>query len=184
MESSDKMENRAPVQPEPAAVRLPEAGTLVLSSSPHIRTSLNITKIMAQVMLCLLPAVIMAVCHYRWNAVRVILRGLYTKYPLAQVIVITPLQRNSDPEIHPEETEGLGPNKQGKYLADYVDRDGKIPIVDVSIIMSAVDRIEQLFQTIDIKKCWLYKYSSDFRKSVDEMYEHKEDVIKSLQPKF
>ena len=73
MESSDKMENRAPVQPEPAAVRLPEAGTLVLSSSPHIRTSLNITKIMAQVMLCLLPAVIMAVCHYRWNAVRVIL---------------------------------------------------------------------------------------------------------------
>ena len=73
MGSSDKMENKTPVQPEPAAVCLPEAGTLVLSSSPHIRTSLNITKIMAQVMLCLLPAVIMAVCHYRWNAVRVIL---------------------------------------------------------------------------------------------------------------
>ena len=74
MESSDKMENKTPVPPtERPAVRLPEAGTLVLSSSPHIRTSLNIAKIMAQVMLCLLPAVIMAVCRYRWNAVRVIL---------------------------------------------------------------------------------------------------------------
>jgi len=79
---------------------------------------------------------------------------------------------------------GIEDSRSVEYLADYVDRDGKIPIVDVSIIMSAVDRIEQLFQTIEIKKCWLYRNSSDFRKSVDEMYENKDDVIKSLQPKF
>jgi hypothetical protein len=71
-----------------------------------------------------------------------------------------------------------------EYLADYVDMDGKIPVVDVSLIMSAVDRIEQLFQTIDIKKCWLYKNSSEFRESVDHMYENKESAIKYLRPKF
>jgi len=71
------------------------------------------------------------------NAVRVILKGLYTKYPSTQIIIITPLQRNSDPEIHPEETEGLGPNKQGKYLADYVEvireaaRDFGTPCLDL-----------------------------------------------------
>ena len=68
------MENQGTVPPAgKQPVRLPEDGTLVLSPSPHIRTSLNITKIMAQVMLCLLPAVICAVYRYHWNAVRVIL---------------------------------------------------------------------------------------------------------------
>ena len=58
---------------ETPAVRLPEAGSLLLSSSPHLRTRLSTSKIMAQVMLCLLPSVGMAVYHYGWNALRVIL---------------------------------------------------------------------------------------------------------------
>lgn len=58
---------------EKPQVRLPEAGTLILSSSPHLRTTLSTTKIMGRVMLCLLPAVASAVYHYHWNAVRVIL---------------------------------------------------------------------------------------------------------------
>ena len=58
---------------ETPAVRLPEAGSLLLSSSPHLRTRLSTSKIMAQVMLCLLPAAGMAVYHYGWNALRVIL---------------------------------------------------------------------------------------------------------------
>ena len=74
MGSSNEIDNQATVPAEgQTQVRLPDAGSLVLSSSPHIRTSLNTTKIMAQVMVCLLPAVIMAVYHYRWNAVRAIL---------------------------------------------------------------------------------------------------------------
>ena len=79
---------------------------------------------------------------------------------------------------------GIEDSKSMEYLADYVDMDGKIPVVDVSLIMSAVDRIEQLFQTIDIKKCWLYKNSSEFRESVDHMYENKESAIKYMRPKF
>ena len=54
-------------------VKLPADGSLVLSSSPHIRTDLNITKIMGQVMICLLPAVCFGIWHYKLNAVRVIL---------------------------------------------------------------------------------------------------------------
>ena len=68
------MENKENISPaEKPPMNLPEAGTLVLSSSPHIRTTLSISKIMGRVMLCLLPAVISAVYHYHWNAVRVIL---------------------------------------------------------------------------------------------------------------
>ena len=64
-------ENGAAAEKE--AVRLPADGSLVLSSSPHIRTDLNITKIMGQVMLCLLPAVCSSIYYYGWNAARVIL---------------------------------------------------------------------------------------------------------------
>lgn len=55
------------------------------------------------------------------NSVRVILKDLYLAFPKTQIIVITPLQRNSDPAVHPTETEGLGPNSQGRYLIDYVE---------------------------------------------------------------
>ena len=58
---------------EKQPVQLPADGSLMLSSSPHIRTELNITKIMGQVMLCLLPAVCSAIYSYGLNAVRVIL---------------------------------------------------------------------------------------------------------------
>jgi len=78
---------------------------------------------------------------------------------------------------------GIEDSKSVEYLADYVDEDGKIPAVDVNKIMSAVDRIEQLFQTIDIKKCWLYKNISGFKESVDDMYEKKESWVKYLRPK-
>ena len=54
-------------------VHLPADGSLVLSASPHIRTGLNVTKIMGLVMLCLFPAVCSAVYRYGLNAVRVIL---------------------------------------------------------------------------------------------------------------
>ena len=67
----EEKETVSPV-PEQKAVTLPPDGSLLLSSSPHIRTSLSINKIMGEVMLCLLPAAVMAVCRYGWNAVRVI----------------------------------------------------------------------------------------------------------------
>ena len=58
---------------EKPGVQLPADGSLVLSSSPHIRTDLDITKIMGQVMLCLLPAVCSAAYRYGIDALRVIL---------------------------------------------------------------------------------------------------------------
>lgn len=79
---------------------------------------------------------------------------------------------------------GIMDSKSIEYLAGYVDKDGKIPPVDVSLIMSAVDKIEALLQTVDVKKSWLYKHSEDFKHSVDEMYAHKESWIKYLRPKF
>ena len=59
--------------PEKTAVRLPADGSLILSSSPHIRTGTTTAKIMAQVMACLLPAVGASIYFYGWNALRVIL---------------------------------------------------------------------------------------------------------------
>ena len=79
---------------------------------------------------------------------------------------------------------GIMDSKSIEYLAGYVDKDGKIPPVDVSLIMSAVDRIEALLQTVDVKKSWLYKHSEDFKHSVDEMYAQKESWVKDLPPKF
>ena len=79
---------------------------------------------------------------------------------------------------------GIKDSKSVEYLADYVDRDGKIPIVDVDKIMSAVDKIEQLFQTIDVKRCWLYKNCEDFQRSVDDKLGKKESRGKSLRPKY
>ena len=79
---------------------------------------------------------------------------------------------------------GIKDSKSIEYLAGYLDNDGKIPPVDVSLIMSAVDRIEALLQTVDIKKSWLYKHSEDFRRSVDEMHAQKESWVKNLPPKF
>ena len=55
------------------AVRLPEEGSLVLSSSPHLRTNLSIARIMGLVMLCLLPAVAASIYYFGLDAVRVIL---------------------------------------------------------------------------------------------------------------
>ena len=55
------------------------------------------------------------------TSMRMILSGLYSAYPLVQIVVITPLQRNSDHESTPIETGGLGPNELGYYLIDYVN---------------------------------------------------------------
>ena len=54
------------------------------------------------------------------SGLKKILDGLYTAYPTVQIVIITPLQRNSDHEARPIETGGLGPNELGKYLIDYV----------------------------------------------------------------
>lgn len=55
------------------------------------------------------------------KGLRTILDGLYTAYPTVQIVIITPLQRNSDHEATPIETGGLGPNDLSCYLIDYVE---------------------------------------------------------------
>lgn len=50
-----------------------QEGSLILSSSPHIRTSMTTSRIMLQVLLCLLPVVAASIWFYGWNALRVIL---------------------------------------------------------------------------------------------------------------
>ncbi|MBQ9337054.1 MAG: RnfABCDGE type electron transport complex subunit D [Lentisphaeria bacterium] len=58
---------------EKPAVRLPEEGTLVLSSSPHLRTGTSTAAIMGKVMLCLLPAAAASIYYFGLDALRVIL---------------------------------------------------------------------------------------------------------------
>ena len=50
---------------------LPQEGTLILSSSPHIRTEDTTHKIMLQVILALVPALLASIWFFGWNALRV-----------------------------------------------------------------------------------------------------------------
>ena len=75
---------------------------------------------------------------------------------------------------------GIRDSKSVEYLADFVDKDGNIPAVSVGHIMSAVDKIDQMFQPVELKKSWLYKNSDDFRRAVDEAYKKKDFWIKGL----
>ena len=53
-------------------VALPEPGSLVLSTSPHVQDGDSITKIMAKVLICLLPAVAASIWFFRFDAVRIL----------------------------------------------------------------------------------------------------------------
>lgn len=75
---------------------------------------------------------------------------------------------------------GIQDSKSVEYLAEYVDDSGSIPVVSVGHIMSAVDKIDQMFQSVELKKSWLYKNSDDFRRAVDEAYKNKESWINGL----
>jgi len=59
-------------QEETKEIRLPEAGSLIVSSSPHLHESSTISKIMLQVLLCLVPAVLAALWFFGLQALRVI----------------------------------------------------------------------------------------------------------------
>ena len=49
-----------------------------------------------------------------------IIEGIYSAFPKVQIIIVTPLQRNFDISLNPDDQAGLGPNNIGKYLIDYV----------------------------------------------------------------
>lgn len=55
------------------AIMLPKADDLILSSSPHIHSSVDIRKVMFKVILALVPALIASVIFFGWDALRVIL---------------------------------------------------------------------------------------------------------------
>ncbi|MBR4884186.1 MAG: RnfABCDGE type electron transport complex subunit D, partial [Lentisphaeria bacterium] len=54
-------------------VILPPAGSLLLSSSPHIHQGENITTIMLKVLICLMPAIVASICMFGLNALLVLL---------------------------------------------------------------------------------------------------------------
>ena len=53
-------------------VVLPEPGSLVLSTSPHVQDGDSITKIMVKVLVCLLPAIAASIWFFRFDAVRIL----------------------------------------------------------------------------------------------------------------
>ena len=53
-------------------VALPEPGSLVLSTSPHVQDGDSITRIMVKVLICLLPAVAASIWFFRFDAVRIL----------------------------------------------------------------------------------------------------------------
>lgn len=53
-------------------VALPEPGSLVLSTSPHVQDGDSISKIMAKVLICLLPAIAASIWFFRTDAVRIL----------------------------------------------------------------------------------------------------------------
>ncbi len=71
------MSENEKVSESAAGVLLPPEGSLLLSASPHLRTVDSTSKIMLQVMICLLPAVFAAVWFFGLNALRVILLCMF-----------------------------------------------------------------------------------------------------------
>ena len=53
-------------------VVLPEPGSLVLSTSPHVQDGDSIAKIMVKVLICLLPAIAASIWFFRFDAVRIL----------------------------------------------------------------------------------------------------------------
>lgn len=68
---------------------------------------------------------------------------------------------------------GITDTRSVEYLAKYIDERGEIPEVDVKLMMNAVDQIESIFETKDIRRTWQYKNSRSFKRDVDKMYESK-----------
>lgn len=68
---------------------------------------------------------------------RRILKNIKEKWPSAKLLVILPLQRDYHPEEGSWETAGVGPNKYGLYLEDYVNvirtaaKDADVPVLDL-----------------------------------------------------
>ena len=57
---------------EKTNVALPEPGSLVLSTSPHVQDGDSITSIMAKVLICLVPAIAASIWFFRFDAVRIL----------------------------------------------------------------------------------------------------------------
>jgi len=57
---------------EKNTVVLPEPGSLVLSTSPHVQDGDSITRIMLKVLLCLVPAIAASIWFFRFDAVRIL----------------------------------------------------------------------------------------------------------------
>ncbi|MBR2904940.1 MAG: RnfABCDGE type electron transport complex subunit D, partial [Lentisphaeria bacterium] len=57
---------------EKQGVRLPETKNLILSPSPHIQVGPDTAKIMWQVIICLIPAIIAALLFFGLQALRVL----------------------------------------------------------------------------------------------------------------
>ncbi len=53
-------------------VVLPEPGSLVLSTSPHVQDGDSIAKIMVKVLICLVPAIAASIWFFRFDAVRIL----------------------------------------------------------------------------------------------------------------
>ena len=64
--------NENDMKTEQSKVRLPAEGSLILSSSPHLRTGDSTHKVMLLVILALIPAVLASVWFFGWNALRVV----------------------------------------------------------------------------------------------------------------
>lgn len=68
---------------------------------------------------------------------RRILARIQERWPKAKLLVILPLQRDFHPEPGSWETAGMGPNKLGMYLEDYVKKiqtaaeESGIPVLDL-----------------------------------------------------
>ena len=68
----DNIENK-----EPLDIRLPKGDKLVLSSSPHLSTGANLSKIMGGVLLALLPAMIASVWYFGWRALLLLIYTVF-----------------------------------------------------------------------------------------------------------
>ena len=112
---------------------------------------------------------------------------LGTKEPLWEVRRLSKLQQQFEAETVAwliTRRHGIEDSKSVEYLSKYLDNDGKIPVVSVSHIMSAVDKIEPLFETVEIKKSWLYKNVEDFKQFVDEKLGHPKGAGSIGKPRF
>ena len=112
---------------------------------------------------------------------------LGTKEPLWEVRHISKEEKEFEAETVAwliTRRHGIEDSKSVEYLSKYVDKDGRVPAVSVSHIMSAVDKIEPLFETVDVMKSWLYKNVEDFKLYVDEKLGRSKGAEGAGKPRF